>query len=828
MLLCAATVFCSFNLGVSAQPENDEPAGAIALVLGANGPFTNVDATPGADDLAGGVCSDQGAGDGWFEPSIDNTVWFTYTGTGGEVTIQSGTGCGDDGSNNDTQFALFEGAGDGPLVVCNDDIDGSVFYSSITFLAEDGVEYFLLVDGWDGTVGEFCIDVVDPSAVECGNGECEPGETFDNCPDDCPCTPNTVWVDDINLVGSATIFFNCGFGEDTLAIPVAVFGAGANDVSYAVSTNIGQMTNDTTATATIQYVVISQDELDASDGQLVVSFEGVGFEGQCLGMLEADLVADTGGDISDFCDEATANPTEAGTVTVDADGQATVDGNNTDDGLTTIFVLTDLDGGILQFNTDGAFDLSGLDDGDYSAYSFNVVEAETNGNLTLFFILYGSVGDLQADIDDENLTGNLSDPFLVTIGATAVCDAVAGTTSVVDADQCDDGTISATNNGDAVIPTDYVLIYVLTSGTGLIIEDANDTGVFAAPAAGGIYTIHSLVVDPNLDLTPFIGGPAGDVAVELEENGGTICASLDVAGAAFNLEACPMNFDCATFPIVIDVDYSCDGSTGTYTLTYSISGGMAQFAFENGSGDPEDFFYTLSGDITSDLYEYTPDNNFVTSYTDVTPYQLTVTDNAGCTASVSGTPDPCVKTAIELLWFDGRETVDGNLLEWSTASEVHSNYFEIERSLDGEIFEGIGQLQSAGVSNTTLEYSFLDSDLVAKTNYYRLASYDDDNVVEYSEIIVISTEDGGTGIIHVGPIPSKDHIFVGFVLSGEGVKVTATVYDLTGKDLGSTDGGDRPAGPNTMTIDVSHLPSGVYVIQLNDGKVVDTVRFVKE
>jgi hypothetical protein len=98
-------------------------------------------------------------------------------------------------------------------------------------------------------------------------------------------------------------------------------------------------------------------------------------------------------------------------------------------------------------------------------------------------------------------------------------------------------TISATANGDSVVPTDYDVTYVLTSGSTLIIEDAGATPSFEVTTAGD-YTIHTLVAettdaaDPNyLDLSVIVFGTTtgGDVLDIINDN--NLCAALDVAGA---------------------------------------------------------------------------------------------------------------------------------------------------------------------------------------------------------------------------------------------------------------------------------------------------------
>ena len=81
---------------------------------------------------------------------------------------------------------------------------------------------------------------------------------------------------------------------------------------------------------------------------------------------------------------------------------------------------------------------------------------------------------------------------------------------------------------------------------------------------------------------------------------------------------------------------------------------------------------------------------------------------------------------VELLYFDGVTYPSFNSLRWSTASEHNSDYFEIERSIDGEIWKVVGSKLASGNSTVVINYSYLDSfdDLVI--HYYRLKQVDYD------------------------------------------------------------------------------------------------------
>jgi hypothetical protein len=81
---------------------------------------------------------------------------------------------------------------------------------------------------------------------------------------------------------------------------------------------------------------------------------------------------------------------------------------------------------------------------------------------------------------------------------------------------------------------------------------------------------------------------------------------------------------------------------------------------------------------------------------------------------------------VEIIYFDGTVAPSFNKIIWSTASEHNSDYFQIERSIDGIEWKTIGTKSASGNSNTKIDYSHIDSfdDLVI--HYYRLKQVDYD------------------------------------------------------------------------------------------------------
>ena len=99
--------------------------------------------------------------------------------------------------------------------------------------------------------------------------------------------------------------------------------------------------------------------------------------------------------------------------------------------------------------------------------------------------------------------------------------------------------------------------------------------------------------------------------------------------------------------------------------------------------------------------------------------------------------DPSVPLPIELLYFEGEKQDNTNVLNWATASEANTDYFDIEWSRDAYTWDVVGTLAAAGNSNMNLYYSFIEPCPLPIINYYRLVQYDWDGHFEIIDPIVI-------------------------------------------------------------------------------------------
>ena len=182
--------------------------------------------------------------------------------------------------------------------------------------------------------------------------------------------------------------------------------------------------------------------------------------------------------------------------------------------------------------------------------------------------------------------------------------------------------------------------------------------------------------------------------------------------------------------------------------------------------------------------------------------------------------------SIELLSFDGvwnSESLMSNLF-WSTSLEINSDYIAVERTRDlAEEFTEIGRVKAQGNSSDVTPYTF-DDDQVFESGiyYYRLRLVDIGGSVSYSEEIALiarlgdSKQDVSFGV-YPNPVIEKLNIDINVERASD---IEIGIYDVIGQLIQPLEVTRIDGGKTTITVNVSDVPVGAYVIRLDiDGQV---------
>ena len=95
---------------------------------------------------------------------------------------------------------------------------------------------------------------------------------------------------------------------------------------------------------------------------------------------------------------------------------------------------------------------------------------------------------------------------------------------------------------------------------------------------------------------------------------------------------------------------------------------------------------------------------------------------------------------VELSSFESHSMESHNSVNWVTQSEYSSDYFQLESSEDGIIWNTLNVQSAAGNSVGRIEYNHSDTKYF-KTTYYRLIQYDIDGQFEKYGPIVVTRDD---------------------------------------------------------------------------------------
>jgi hypothetical protein len=157
---------------------------------------------------------------------------------------------------------------------------------------------------------------------------------------------------------------------------------------------------------------------------------------------------------------------------------------------------------------------------------------------------------------------------------------------------------------------------------------------------------------------------------------------------------------------------------------------------------------------------------------------------------------------VHLLDFSGEKYNEVILLNWATASENNNDRFEIERSLNLDHWEKIGEVSGAGTSNTMLNYSFTDDEPKNGLTYYRLRQIDFDEAYIHSPVVSVLFD---VHTLIIKPNPFEYSLLLEASVRGE---LEILIHDVLGRllyrvELINEDG--------QVSID-PELSSGVYII----------------
>lgn len=185
-----------------------------------------------------------------------------------------------------------------------------------------------------------------------------------------------------------------------------------------------------------------------------------------------------------------------------------------------------------------------------------------------------------------------------------------------------------------------------------------------------------------------------------------------------------------------------------------------------------------------------------------------------------------VALPLTLLNFDVVKQNNRAQLNWQTANEINTAYFNVQRSIDGRSFTTVGKVIAKGSSKVQNDYTYADDVLQLHSGkiYYRLQMADNDGKLNYSNVKYINVN-SSLGIA-VAPNPVTGNSVNLNIYSAQNAKLQLVIYNELGEQIFSEQFNIQSGNLNKV-INLSKISAGSYLVRITDGVSIQIARFIK-
>jgi hypothetical protein len=284
---------------------------------------------------------------------------------------------------------------------------------------------------------------------------------------------------------------------------------------------------------------------------------------------------------------------------------------------------------------------------------------------------------------------------------------------------------------------------------------------------------------------------------------------------------------------------------GTVTVAYNDAAGSTLVTFADGAStvaviDNLNWAASTGNGLAGGTYNLEAQGTGFGTIGAVADLRLTLVGSAVGTAGVNAgtTADPQVNTTgltlanltnsfyvgsvnyassplpVQLVYFTASVSSGQVKLAWETAMETNNDYFTVQRSKGGVTWDSVEKVAASGNTNTASFYTAYDPTPYSGTSYYRLVETDFNGNQTYSSVCAVNLQ-RSSSLITLYPNPATNNILISFPVAGQ---YTISLLNSLGQLMA-----DRvtTTGSN-LTLNVSHLASGVYYVVIEQGNTRET------
>ncbi|QNL21736.1 T9SS type A sorting domain-containing protein [Hyphobacterium sp. CCMP332] len=190
--------------------------------------------------------------------------------------------------------------------------------------------------------------------------------------------------------------------------------------------------------------------------------------------------------------------------------------------------------------------------------------------------------------------------------------------------------------------------------------------------------------------------------------------------------------------------------------------------------------------------------------------------NGPITTSIDYGTTPAAPLPVSWVKVEVQNYEGSNIIQWITADEEFTSYFNIERSNDLISWVSIAQVDP----NESGNYNYLDNSFKTGFNYYRVKHIETNGTENISTIVNVFNDKNQITSISLYPNPCVSNINIKGL---ENTKVKVKIISLKG-ELFSPNSFQSIDG---LTLDVRNLQNGNYVLMISGTGIQESIPFIK-
>lgn len=178
---------------------------------------------------------------------------------------------------------------------------------------------------------------------------------------------------------------------------------------------------------------------------------------------------------------------------------------------------------------------------------------------------------------------------------------------------------------------------------------------------------------------------------------------------------------------------------------------------------------------------------------------------------------------IKLVSFTANLVNGATQLQWITAQEINSSYFEVQRSQDGNSFEKLLTVPAHGNSSSPITYNAVDNAPFDGVNFYRLKEADMDGNFSFSSVVRVNVKNEDSYMVFPNPVSGTFYLHINLQ---KAKKTFIGLYDVRGRMLQQKEAALN-AGTNQLEWNIGAYAKGTYFLRSSDNSM-PVIKVVKQ